>query len=69
MANQPTQGDRVVDRAEVVKILQRVGVDDQRIATVLDGVEFPDRASHIVGRLQQLGITTDRLVDRMGGSP
>ena len=69
MADQPTDRDRVVDRAEVVKILQRVGVDDQRIATVLDGVEFPDRASHIVGRLQQQGITTDRLVDRMGGSP
>jgi hypothetical protein len=69
MAGQPTQGDRVVDRAEVEKLLQRVGVDDERIATALDGVEFPDRASRILGRLQQQGITTDRLVDRMGGSP
>ena len=48
MAGQPTQGDRVVDRAEVEKLLQRVGVDDERIATALDGVEFPDRASRIL---------------------
>jgi hypothetical protein len=69
MADQPASRDPVVERAEVVKVLQRVGMDDQDIATALSGVGFPDRVSHIAPQLMHLGITRDRLIDQMGGSP
>jgi hypothetical protein len=69
MADQPANRDPVVERAEVVKILRRVGMDEQNITTALSGMEFPDRASHIAPQLVHLGITRDRLIDRMGGSP
>jgi hypothetical protein len=69
MADQQTNRDPVVERAEVVKILHRAGMNDENIATALSGLEFPDRASHIAPHLLHLGITRDRLIDRMGGSP
>jgi hypothetical protein len=69
MADQPTNRDPVVDRATVVNVLKRAGMDEQHIATALSGMDFPDRASHLAPQLLHLGITLDRLIDRMGGSP
>jgi ABC-type taurine transport system substrate-binding protein len=69
MAGQPESRDPVVERADVVKILQRAGLDEQDIATALRGVQFPERASQIATQLMHLGITRERLIDRMGGSP
>ena len=69
MAGQPASRDPVVERADVVRVLQRAGLDEQDIATALSGVQFPDRVSHIATQLMHLGITRDRLIDRMGGSP
>jgi hypothetical protein len=69
MTDQPANRDPVIERAQVVKVLQRAGMDEQNITTALSGVEFPDHASHLVPQLLRLGITVDRLIDRMGGSP
>lgn len=69
MADQPANRDPVVERAMVVKVLRRTGMDEQDITTALRNVDFPDRISHLVPQLLHLGITRDRLIDRMGGSP
>jgi hypothetical protein len=67
--DQPAGRDPLVDRARVVQVLQRVGLSPDKIDALLEGVEFPDRVSHLEGRLVHIGITKDRLMDRMGGSP
>jgi hypothetical protein len=36
---------------------------------LLDGLEFPDRASHLAERLERVGVTAERLMDRLGASP
>ncbi|HEY6481813.1 MAG TPA: hypothetical protein VIZ00_17380 [Streptosporangiaceae bacterium] len=36
------------------------------IGTLLDGVQFPDRLSHVAERLESVGVTAERLMDRMG---
>jgi hypothetical protein len=69
MAGQPESRNPVVERADVVRILQRAGLDEQDIATALSDMQFPDRASHVATQLMHLGITRDSLIDRMGGSP
>lgn len=69
MADQPRNSDPVVERAQIVQILERAGVDEQRIATALSGVKFPDHISRLTPQLLRLGITKDRLIDQMGGSP
>jgi hypothetical protein len=69
MAEQPVNRDPLVERSEIVKILERAGVDEHKIATALRGMKFPDRVSRLEPKLQHLGITRDKLIDRMGGSP
>jgi hypothetical protein len=61
--------DPVVDRAHVAEVLRHVGLDTEQIATVLDDVEFPSRLSHILPQVAKYGISRERLIDRMGGSP
>ncbi|HEY3978167.1 MAG TPA: hypothetical protein VGM79_12900 [Streptosporangiaceae bacterium] len=58
--------DPLVNRAHVVRVLQRVGVPPDDIGTLLDGVQFPDRLSHVAERLESVGVTAERLMDRMG---
>ena len=70
MADQPINNhDPVVERVHVERILHRAGVDEQMIKKTLSGVTFPARISQIAPLLMHLGITRDRLVDGMGGSP
>ena len=69
MAEQPTNHDPLVERSEIVKILERAGVDEHKIATTLRDMKFPDYVSHLEPQLLRLGITRSRLTDRMGGSP
>ena len=66
-----SEGDRdpMVSRAHVEGVLQRAGWTPEDIATELDGLDLPGRLSHITERLGHHGITRDRLMDRMGGSP
>jgi hypothetical protein len=61
--------DPLLNRAHVTKVLRRAGVMPEDINTLLDGVDFPDRASHLAERLERVGVTTERLMDRMGASP
>jgi hypothetical protein len=61
--------DPLLNRAHVTKVLRRAGVMPEDINTSLDGVDFPDRASHLAERLERVGVTTERLMDRMGASP
>jgi hypothetical protein len=61
--------DPLMNRAQVTKVLRRAGVMPEDIKTLLDGVDFPDRASHLAERLERVGVTTERLMDRMGASP
>ena len=64
-------GDRdpIVSRAHVEAVLQRVGWTAEEIETELDGLDLPGRLSRITEHLGHHGITRDRLMDRMGGSP
>jgi len=58
-----------MNRADVTKVLKRAGVPPEDIRALLDGLDFPDRASHIAQRLERVGVTTERLMDHMGASP
>jgi hypothetical protein len=58
-----------MNRAQVTKVLRRAGVMPEDIGTLLDGLDFPDRASHLAERLERVGVTTERLMDHMGASP
>lgn len=69
MAEQPANRDPLVERSQIVQILERAGADDHQIATALSGMKFPDYMSHLEPQLLRLGITRSRLTDRMGGSP
>lgn len=61
--------DPLVSRAHVVQILHRAGFNEQQIATVLDGVEFPSSMSKIMNKAMQHGISRTSLTDQLGGSP
>jgi hypothetical protein len=61
--------DPVLSHAHVEQILRRVGLDEKRIATVLDGIDFPSPLSRILPRLMEHGVSRTSLIDRMGGSP
>jgi DNA-binding transcriptional MerR regulator len=61
--------DPLLNRADVTKVLKRAGVPPEDIRTLLDGLEFPDRASHLAERLERVGVTAERLMDRMGAGP
>jgi hypothetical protein len=64
-------GDRdpIVSREHVEAVLQRFGWTPEEIATELDDLDLPGRLSRITERLGHHGVTRDRLMDRMGGSP
>lgn len=61
--------DRLVSREHVVQILHRAGLNEQQMATVLDGVEFPVSLSKIMNKAMQHGVSSTSLTDQMGGSP
>jgi len=61
--------DPLLNRADVTKALKRAGVLPEDIKTLLDGLKFPDRASHLAERLERVGVTAERLMDRMGAGP
>ena len=61
--------DPLVSRAHVVQILHRAGLNEQQMATVLDGVEFPIALSKIMNKAMQHGISGTSLTDQLGGSP
>jgi hypothetical protein len=61
--------DPPVSRAHVEEILQRAGLDEERIATLLDGIEFPSPISKIIPKFLQHGVSYSLLTDRLGGSP
>jgi hypothetical protein len=61
--------DPLMNRADVTKVLKRAGVPPDDIEVLLDGLDFPDRASHIAQHLGRVGVTTERLMDHMGASP
>ena len=61
--------DPLVSRAHVGQILHRAGLNEQQMATVLDGVEFPTALSKIMNKAMQHGVSTTSLTDQMGGSP
>jgi hypothetical protein len=62
-------GDPLVSREHVVQILHRAGVNQQQMATVLDGVEFPIPLSKIMNKAMQHGVSSTSLTDQLGGSP
>jgi hypothetical protein len=61
--------DPLLNRADVAKALKRAGVRPEDIGPMLDGLKFPDRASHLAECLEGVGITAERLMDRMGAGP
>jgi hypothetical protein len=61
--------DPLVSRAHVVQILHRAGLNEQQIATVLDGIEFPVPLSKIMNKAMQHGVSSTSLTDQLGGSP
>jgi hypothetical protein len=72
MSRDPGSGaerDPLLNRAQVTRVLKRAGVSPEDIGTLLDGLEFPDRASHLAERLERVGVTAERLMDRLGASP
>lgn len=58
-----------MSKAEVTKVLRRVGVSDDRIKTLLDELPDPVDLDREAPLLERHGIDGSRLNDRMGGSP
>lgn len=58
-----------MSKAEVTKVLRRVGVSDDRIKTLLDELPDPVDLDREAQLLERYGIDRSRLNDRMGGSP
>lgn len=58
-----------MSKAEVTKVLRRVGVSDDRIKTLLDELPDPVDLDREGPLLERHGIDGSRLNDRMGGSP
>jgi hypothetical protein len=61
--------DPLVNREHVVHILHRAGLNEEQIAAVTDGVEFPSPLSKVLNKALQHGISPTSLTDELGGSP
>jgi len=57
------------DRSHVESVLTRAGVPQERRNAILDEMHFPLDLAALQGHLARHGITHDRLIDDMGGSP
>jgi hypothetical protein len=58
-----------LDREQVDAVLVRVGVSAERRQELLDLVHFPADRDDVARILGPHGVTLDRLIDRLGGSP
>ena len=58
-----------VSREHVLRMLRISGYDAEDAEPVLRHLTFPAELDEIAAVLGRLGITTDSLIDEMGGSP
>lgn len=58
-----------VSREQVEAVLVRVGASVEKRQELLDLVHFPADSDDVGRILGPRGVTLDRLIDRMGGSP
>lgn len=61
--------NEMYDRQQVEAVLERVGMSKDRRTAILEEIRFPIPLSALQTLLAPHGITHDRLIDRMGGSP
>lgn len=61
--------NKMYDRQQVEAVLERVGVPQDRRSAILEEIRFPISLPALQALLVPHGITHDRLIDRMGGSP
>ena len=61
--------DEMYDREHVDSVLRRVGASQEQREAILNEVRFPIDLARLQAILAPFGITHDRLIDRMGGSP
>jgi len=58
-----------LSREQVDAVLIRIGTPSEKRRELLDLVHFPADRDEIARILGPRGVTLDRLIDRMGGSP
>ena len=56
-------------KAELVKVLQRAGIPEERIAEIAAQLPDPVDLDKSGALLQSYGLTRDALISLMGGSP
>jgi hypothetical protein len=61
--------NQTYDRQHLESLLKRVGMPKQRRDAILNAIHFPIDLTALQALLAPLGITTDALINRMGGSP
>ena len=64
-----TDARDVKPKAEVLAVLRRAGIPEETIRELDTVLDDPVDLDHDLGLLGRYGITRDRLVDVMGGSP
>jgi hypothetical protein len=60
---------RLVSHAEAEQVLRRAGLSEERIDEVLGQLPDPIDTERDADALFKHGLTAERLMDRMGGSP
>jgi hypothetical protein len=66
---QTIQGQQTVTHLHARQVLRRAGFSAEQIDQILGQLPDPFDLDSDGSTLQRLGLTHDRLVDRMGGSP
>jgi hypothetical protein len=58
-----------VSEEHVLRMLRISGYESDDAARLIHGIKFPAELDDVIRVLSRVGITTDFLIDRMGGSP
>jgi hypothetical protein len=62
-------GDSRIERHEAERVLRRAGFPEEYITEVLAGIAFPVLKSSVAHRGAKFGISTESLMEQLGGSP
>jgi hypothetical protein len=60
---------RLMSKAEGARVLQRVGIPSERIDEIMSELSDPFDLDGAAPLLERFGVTHDRLMDSLGGSP
>jgi crotonobetainyl-CoA:carnitine CoA-transferase CaiB-like acyl-CoA transferase len=64
-----TADDQLHSKADVLAVLRRAGLPAQQLRSLADALEDPVDLRRDANVFLRYGITLDRVIDRLGGSP